>query len=102
MAIKISFEGKYVYFGPESGLHTQGESWAETYELVGARYYGKHDLSQLIWYVRATHPDYQTIINKQIDVLIDQTDDNQIIILRCFLVQDGCSLDEKSCLVSWK
>lgn len=50
MAIKISFEGKYVYFGPESGLHTQGESWAETYELVGTRYYGKHDLSQLIWY----------------------------------------------------
>lgn len=80
MAIKISFEGKYVYFGPESGLHTQGESWAETYELVGTRYYGKHDLSQLIWYVRATHPDYQTIINKQIDVSIDQTDDNQIII----------------------
>ena len=29
MAISIEFKDKYVYFGPEAGLHTQGEARAE-------------------------------------------------------------------------
>ena len=38
MAITIKFNEKYVYFGPESGLHTQGEARAETYDITGPRY----------------------------------------------------------------
>ena len=30
MAISIEFKDKYVYFGPEAGLHTQGEARAIT------------------------------------------------------------------------
>lgn len=80
MAIRIPFEGKYVYFGPETGLHTQGEARAETYDLTGPRYYDGHDLSALTWYVRATHPDYRTIINKQLSVTIAPDDEEAVVI----------------------
>ena len=33
MAISIEFKDKYVYFGPEAGLHTQGEARAEVYDV---------------------------------------------------------------------
>ena len=80
MAIRIPFAGKYVYFGPETGLHTQGEARAETYDLTGPRYYDGHDLSALTWYVRATHPDYHTIINKQLSVTIAPDDEEAVVI----------------------
>lgn len=80
MAIRIPFAGKYVYFGPETGLHTQGEARAETYDLTGPRYYDGHDLSALTWYVRATHPDYHTIINKQLSVTIAPDDEETVVI----------------------
>ena len=35
MAITIEFKDKYVYFGGASGLHTQGEAYAETYDITG-------------------------------------------------------------------
>lgn len=38
MAISIEFKDKYVYFGPEAGLHTQGEARAEVYDVTGPRY----------------------------------------------------------------
>ena len=34
MAISIEFKDKYVYFGPEAGLHTQGEARAEVYDVT--------------------------------------------------------------------
>ena len=80
MAIRIPFAGKYVYFGPETGLHTQGEARAETYDLTGPRYYDGHDLSALTWYVRATHPDYRTIINKQLSVTIASDNEETVVI----------------------
>lgn len=80
MAIKIPINGKYVYFSPEAIRHTQGETLAETYELVGNRHYGETDLYQAIWYVRAAHPNYRTMINKQLSVSIDELDKEQIII----------------------
>ena len=66
MAISIEFKDKYVYFGPEAGLHTQGEARAEVYDVTGPRYHDGHDLSAMTWYVRASHPDYMTIINKKL------------------------------------
>ena len=67
MAIRIPFAGKYVYFGPETGLHTQGEARAETYDLTGPRYYDGMTCLPLPG-MCATHPDYHTIINKQLSV----------------------------------
>ena len=43
MAISIEFKDKYVYFGPEAGLHTQGEARAEVYDVTGPRYHDGHD-----------------------------------------------------------
>ena len=59
MAIKIEFAEKYVHFGPDAGLHTQGEARAETYDITGPRYYDGRDLSELTWYARASHPNYR-------------------------------------------
>lgn len=56
MAISIEFKDKYVYFGPEAGLHTQGEARAEVYDVTGPRYHDGHDLSAMTWYVRAGNP----------------------------------------------
>ena len=64
MAISIEFKDKYVYFGPEAGLHTQGEARAEVYDVTGPRYHDGHDLSAMTWYVRAGNPDYMTIMQK--------------------------------------
>ena len=80
MAISIEFKDKYVYFGPEAGLHTQGEARAEVYDVTGPRYHDGHDLSAMTWYVRASHPDYMTIINKQLRVSVDPDNEGQIII----------------------
>ena len=80
MAISIGFKDKYVYFGPEAGLHTQGEARAEVYDVTGPRYHDGHDLSAMTWYVRASHPDYMTIINKQLRVSVDPDNEGQIII----------------------
>ena len=80
MAISIEFKDKYVYFGPEAGLHTQGESRAEVYDVTGPRYHDGHDLSAMTWYVRASHPDYMTLINKQLGVSVDPDNEGQIII----------------------
>ena len=80
MAISIEFKDKYVYFGPEAGLHTQGESRAEVYDVTGPRYHDGHDLSAMTWYVRASHPDYMTIINKQLRVSVDPSNEEQVII----------------------
>ena len=56
MAISIEFKDKYVYFGPEAGLHTQGEARAEVYDVTGPRYHDGHDLSAMTWYaVSYTH-----------------------------------------------
>ena len=80
MAISIEFKDKYVYFGPEAGLHTQGEARAEVYDVTGPRYHDGHDLSAMTWYVRASHPDYMTLINKQLRVSVDPDNEGQIII----------------------
>ena len=80
MAISIEFKDKYVYFGPEAGLHTQGEARAEVYDVTGPRYHDGHDLSAMTWYVRASHPDYMTLINKQLGVSVDPDNEGQIII----------------------
>ena len=80
MAISIEFKDKYVYFGPEAGLHTQGEARAEVYDVTGPRYHDGHDLSAMTWYVRASHPDYMTIINKQLRVSVAPGNEEQIII----------------------
>ena len=80
MAISIEFKDKYVYFGPEAGLHTQGEARAEVYDVTGPRYHDGHDLSAMTWYVRAGNPDYMTIINKQLRVSVDPDNEGQIII----------------------
>ena len=80
MAISIGFKDKYVYFGPEAGLHTQGEARAEVYDVTGPRYHDGHDLSAMTWYVRASHPDYMTIINKQLRVSVAPGNEEQIII----------------------
>lgn len=80
MAISIEFKDKYVYFGPEAGLHTQGEARAEVYDVTGPRYHDGHDLSAMTWYVRASHPDYMTIINKQLRVSVDPDNEEQVII----------------------
>ena len=80
MAISIGFKDKYVYFGPEAGLHTQGEARAEVYDVTGPRYHDGHDLSAMTWYVRAGNPDYMTIINKQLRVSVDPDNEGQIII----------------------
>ena len=80
MAISIGFKDKYVYFGPEAGLHTQGEARAEVYDVTGPRYHDGHDLSAMTWYVRASHPDYMTLINKQLRVSVDPDNEGQIII----------------------
>ena len=79
MAISIEFKDKYVYFGPEAGLHTQGEARAEVYDVTGPRYHDGHDLSAMTWYVRASHPDYMTIINKQLRVSVAPGNEEQII-----------------------
>ena len=80
MAISIEFKDKYVYFGPEAGLHTQGEARAEVYDVTGPRYHDGHDLSAMTWYVRASHPDYMTIINKQLRVSVAPGNEEQIIV----------------------
>ena len=80
MAISIEFKDKYVYFGPEAGLHTQGEARAEVYDVTGPRDHDGHALSALTWYVRASHPDYMTLINKQLGVSVDPDNEGQIII----------------------
>ena len=80
MSISIEFKDKYVYFGPEAGLHTQGEARAEVYDVTGPRYHDGHDLSAMTWYVRASHPDYMTIINKQLRVSVAPGNEEQIII----------------------
>ena len=80
MAISIEFKDKYVYFGPEAGLHTQGEARAEVYDVTGPRYHDGHDLSAMTWYVRASHPDYMTLIDKQLRVSVDPDNEGQIII----------------------
>ena len=80
MAISIGFKDKYVYFGPEAGLHTQGEARAEVYDVTGPRYHDGHDLSAMTWYVRASHPDYMTIINKQLRVSVAPGNEEQIIV----------------------
>ena len=80
MAISIEFKDKYVYFGPEAGLHTQGEARAEVYDVTGPRYHDGHDLSAMTWYVRASHPDYMTIINKKLRVSVDPDNEEQVII----------------------
>ena len=80
MAISIEFKDKYVYFGPEAGLHTQGEARAEVYDVTGPRYHDGHDLSAMTWYVRASHPDYMTLINKQLRVSVDPSNEEQVII----------------------
>ena len=80
MAIPITFKDKYVYFGPEAGLHTQGEARAETYDIAGPRYYDGRDLSALTWYVRAGHPNYRTIISRQLTASVDPDDDRKVII----------------------
>ena len=80
MAISIEFKDKYVYFGPEAGLHTQGEARAEVYDVTGPRYHDGHDLSAMTWYVRASHPDYMTIINKRLRVSVDPDNEEQVII----------------------
>lgn len=79
MAFSIPFKNKYVYF-PDSCLHTQGEARAETYDLTGPRYYDGRDLSQLSWYARATHPDYRTIISRQLTASVDPEDDALLIV----------------------
>ena len=79
MAITIEFKDKYVYFGGASGLHTQGEAYAETYDITGPRYYDGKDLSILTWYVRAGHPDYRTIINKQISASVAPDEEKVIL-----------------------
>ena len=80
MSISIEFKDKYVYFGPEAGLHTQGEARAEVYDVTGPRYHDGHDLSAMTWYVRASHPDYMTIINKRLRVSVAPGNEEQIII----------------------
>ena len=80
MAITIKFNEKYVYFGPESGLHTQGEARAETYDITGPRYHDGRDLSTLTWYVRASHPNYRTLINRQLAVSVAPEDEEEVII----------------------
>ena len=80
MAISIEFKDKYVYFGPEAGLHTQGEARAEVYDVTGPRYHDGHDLSAMTWYVPASHPDYMTIINKKLRVSVDPDNEEQVII----------------------
>lgn len=80
MAISIPFENKYVHFGDTAGIHTQGEARAETYDLSGPRYYDSHDLAALTWYVRASNPDYMTIINKQLSAAVDPSSDTRVII----------------------
>ena len=34
----------------------------------------------MTWYVRASHPDYMTLINKQLGVSVDPDNEGQIII----------------------
>ena len=80
MAISIEVKDTYVYFGPEAGLHTQGEARAEVYDVTGPRYHDGHDLSAMTWYVRASHPDYMTIINKKLRVSVDPDNEEQVII----------------------
>ena len=80
MAISIEFKDKYVYFGPEAGLHTQGEARAEVYDVTGPRYHDGHDLSAMTWHVRASHPDYMTIINKQLRASVDPSNEEQVVI----------------------
>lgn len=80
MAISIKYSDKYVYFGPETGLHTQGEVRAEIYDLVGPRYHDGRDLSTLTWYVRATHPNYRTLINRRITAAVAHDDPELCVI----------------------
>ena len=83
-----------------SGLHTQGEAYAETYDITGPRYYDGKDLSILTWYVRAGHPDYRTIINKQISASV--APDEEKVILTWALDADFLAYPGQLVLNSWE
>ena len=81
MAKTIKFENKYVYFGDEKYQHTRGEQYVETYDITGPRYYGSIDLCSLKWYVRATHPNYNTLIERPLTIMPDPQNTEDIIIV---------------------
>ena len=79
MAKTVQIINKFVNF-EDGHRHTQGESNVEIYDITGPRYHDNIDLLSLTWFVRATHPNYDTLINKQVVCAESSTDPEQICI----------------------